>query len=51
MRLFRKIRVQLVIIVLVCYLVPAAVLGVYIGGPVLGDLKVRSESSLLTGMD
>ena len=51
MRLFRKIRVQLVIIVLVCYLVPAAVLGVYTGGPVLDDLRVRSETSLLTGMD
>ena len=51
MRLFRKIRVQLVIFVLVCYLVPAVVLGVYTGGPVLDDLRVRSESSLLTGMD
>ena len=51
MRIFRKIRVQLVIIVLVCYLVPAAVLGLYIGGPVLNDLKVRSESSLLAGLD
>ena len=51
MRVFRKIRVQLVVIVLVCYLVPAAVLGAYTGGPVLNDLKAKSESSLLTGMD
>ena len=51
MRIFRKIRVQLVVIVLVCYLVPAVVLGVYIGGPVLRDLKAKTESTLTTGMD
>lgn len=51
MRIFRKLRVQLVVIVLVCYLVPAVVLGVYIGGPVLRDLKAKTESTLLTGMD
>ena len=51
MRIFRKIRVQLVVMVLVCYLVPAVVLGVYIGGPVLRDLKAKTESTLTTGMD
>ena len=51
MRVFRKIRVQLVVMVLVCYLVPSVVLGVYIGGPVLRDLKVKTESTLTTGMD
>ena len=51
MRLFRKIRVQLVAIVLICYLVPAAVLGVYMGGAVLRDLQSKTEAALAAGMD
>ena len=51
MRFFRKIRVQLVIIVLVCYLLPVLVLGVYVGGAVLRDFRAKTESALTTGMD
>ena len=51
MRRFGKIRVQLLAIVLVCYLVPAAVLGVYMGGMVLGDLQEKTEAALATGME
>lgn len=51
MRLFRKIRVQLVVIVLICYLLPVLVLGVYMGGAVLKDFQAKTESALTTGMD
>lgn len=51
MRLFRKIRVQLMAIVLICYLAPAAVLGLYMGGTVLNDLQAKTESALEAGME
>ncbi len=51
MRLFKKIRVQLVVIVLICYLVPAIVLGFYMGGAVLRDLRAKTESALEAGME
>ena len=51
MRIFGKIRVQLMVIVLICYLVPAVVLGGYMGGEVLGDLQAKTESALATGME
>ncbi len=51
MRLFGKIRVQLVGIMLVCYLLPVAVLGLFIGGAVLENFQERMESALTTGVD
>ena len=51
MRIFKKIRVQLVAIVLACYLIPALVLGFYMGGAVLGDLRAKTETALRTGME
>lgn len=51
MRILRKIRVQLVVIVLFCYLLPVLLLGFLVGGSVLGDLQARTESAFLTGMD
>ena len=51
MRVFGKLRVQLVVIVLICYLVPVLVLGFYMGGTVLGDYQAKTEAALTTGMD
>ncbi len=51
MRLFGKIRVQLIAIMLVCYLLPVAVLGLFIGGAVLENFRERMESALTTGVD
>ncbi len=51
MRMFKKIRVQLVVIMLICYLVPAAVLGFYMGGTVLRDLQAKTEATLAAGME
>ena len=51
MHLFGKIRVQLVAIVLICYMLPVLVLGFYVGGAVLADYQRRMDSALTTGMD
>ncbi len=51
MRIFKKIRVQLVAIVTICYLLPVFVLGYFVGGPVLRNLKAKTESALAAGMD
>ena len=51
MRLLKKLRVQLVVIVLICYLVPVLVLGVYMGGAVLSDFQAKTESALTSGAD
>ena len=51
MRFFGKIRVQLVAIVLICYMVPVLVLGFYVGGAVFRDFQAKTESALITGMD
>ncbi len=44
MRHFRKIRFQLALIMLVCYLVPTVALGFYMGGAVLRDMRARSTA-------
>ena len=51
MRIFKKLRVQLMVIVLICYLAPMLVLGFYMGSAVLGDFQAKTESALTTGMD
>ena len=51
MRLLRKIRVQLMAIVLICYLLPTLVLGVYMGGVVLRDLQAKTDAAVITGME
>lgn len=51
MRLFRKIRVQLVAIVLVCYLVPTLVLGVYMDSALIRGLQAKTEAALDTGLE
>ena len=51
MRFFGKIRVQLMAIMLVCYLVPAVILGVFVGGAVIRNLQDKTESALTAGVD
>lgn len=51
MRIFKKIRVQLVAIVTLCYLLPVFALGYFVGGPVLRHFQDKVESALLAGMD
>ena len=50
MLIFKKLRVQLMAIVLICYLVPMLVLGLSMGA-VLADFQAKTESALITGMD
>ena len=42
MRVFRRLQSQISVIVLICYLLPVAVLGLFVGGAVLGDFKVKT---------
>ena len=51
MRWFGKIRVQLVAIMLICYLIPTLVLGFYMGGVVLRDLQAKTDATLIAGME
>ena len=51
MRRFRKLRVQPMAIVLICYLLPTLGLGFYVGGAMMKDFQARMESALTTGMD
>ena len=51
MRILKKIRVQLPVIMVICYLVPALVLGFYIGGVLIRDEQDRTETALLTSVE
>ena len=51
MKLLKKIRVQLPVIMLICYLLPVSVLGFYMGGAMIRDQQARTETALLTSME
>ena len=51
MRILKKIRVQLLVIMLLCYLLPASLLGFYMGGAMIRDEQAKTESALLTSME
>ena len=51
MKLFRSIRVQLVLIVLVCYLAPTLLLGQYMGGVFFADLRTKTETALTSSAE
>ena len=51
MRMLKKIRVQLPVIMLLCYLLPAMLLGFYMGGVMIRDVQAKTETALLTGME
>lgn len=51
MRILKKIRVQLPVIMVICYLAPALVLGLYIGGVLIRDEQDRTETALLTSVE
>ena len=51
MRMLKKIRVQLPVIMLICYLLPAALLGFYMGGVIIRDEQARTEAALLTSVE
>lgn len=51
MRVFKSIRVQLTLIMLICYLLPATVLGFYMGGTMIRDEQAKTEEALISGME
>ena len=51
MRILNKIRVQLPVIMLICYLLPSTVLGFYMGGAMIRDQQARTETALLTSVE
>lgn len=51
MRILKKIRVQLPVIMLICYLLPALVLGFYMGGVMIRGEQTRTETALLASLE
>lgn len=51
MRTLKSIRVQLVAIVLLCYLIPTLLLGQYMGNIFFSDLRSKTEAALTTGAE
>ena len=51
MRIRKSISAQLTLIMLICYLLPATVLGFYMGGTMIRDEQAKTEAALLSGME
>lgn len=51
MRFFKSIRVQLVLIILMCYLVPTLLLGQYMGGVFFADLREKTQTALTSSVE
>ncbi len=51
MRILKSISTQLTLIMLICYLLPATVLGFYMGGTMIRDEQAKTETALLSGME
>lgn len=50
MKVLRSIRMQLILIVLLCYLVPTLLLGQYMGGVFFADLRQKTETALTSSV-
>lgn len=51
MRVLRSIRAQLLAIILICYLVPALLLGLYMGTVLSGDMEEKTGTALSSGAE
>jgi len=51
LRAFKSIRVQILAIVLVCYLTPTLLLGQYMGSVFFEDLRKKTEAALTSGVE
>lgn len=51
MKLFKSIRVQLILIILMCYLVPTLLLGQYMGSVFFADLQDKAETALTSSVE
>lgn len=50
MKVLKSIRMQLILIVLLCYLVPTLLLGQYMGGVFFADLRQKTETALTSSV-
>ena len=48
MKILKSIRMQLILIVLLCYLVPTLLLGQYMGGVFFADLRQKTETAAMS---
>ncbi|MBR2924170.1 MAG: sensor histidine kinase [Clostridia bacterium] len=51
MKVLKSIRIQLILIVLLCYLVPTVLLGQYMGGVFFADLRQKTETALTSSAE
>lgn len=51
MKALKSIRMQLILIVLLCYLVPTVLLGQYMGGVFFADLRQKTETALTSSAE
>ncbi len=51
MKLFKSIRVQLILIILLCYLAPTLLLGQYMGSVFFADLQDKTETALTSSVE
>lgn len=51
MRFFKSIRLQLVLIILMCYLVPTLLLGQYMGGVLFTDMREKTQTALTSSVE
>ena len=51
MRFLKSIRVQLILIILLCYLTPTLLLGQYMGGVFFTDLRQKTETALTSSVE
>lgn len=51
MRFLKSIRMQLILIILMCYLVPTLLLGQYMGGVFFADLREKTETALTSSVE
>lgn len=51
MKFLKSIRMQLILIILMCYLVPTLLLGQYMGGVFFADLREKTETALTSSVE
>ena len=51
MKFFKSIRVQLVAIMLLCYLTPTLILGEYMGNVFFADMRTKTETALTSSVE
>lgn len=51
MKFFKSIRMQLILIILMCYLVPTLLLGQYMGSVLFADLREKTQTALTSSVE